>query len=127
MCYKVFLCYSVFKKFFKLLLCFSSVCVEKKFFLCYDNDFLCYKLLPINKVTIFVKKKEENMKNSIFPDPLIELKNVIFRKISPPRPESRRKIYFNKQRFLELYPYRTRYSFRIFLGAVPGTGRKTLW
>ena len=63
--------------------------------------------------------------NTIF-GPLIELKSVIFRKISPPGPGSRRKIYFKQQRFLELYPYLYPVQLPNYLRAVPGTGRKTL-
>ena len=68
------------------------------------------------KMTIF---------NKIF-GPLIKLKSVIFRKISPPGPGSRRKIHFKQQRFLELYPYLYPVQIPNYFGAVPGTGRKNL-
>ena len=50
--------------------------------------------------------------NSIF-GPLIESKSVIFMKILPPGPGSKRKRNFNQQRFLGLYPTRTRSSSQI--------------
>ena len=63
--------------------------------------------------------------NTIF-GPFIELKSVIFRKISPLGPGSRRKIYFKQKIFLELYPYPYPVQLPNYLEAGPGTGRKTL-
>ena len=63
--------------------------------------------------------------NTIF-GPLTELKSVIFRKIFPPGPGSRLEIYCNHESFLELYPCLYSVQLPNYLGAVPGTGRKTL-
>ena len=77
-------------------------------------------------MTIFIKKKKIWKIRSLYPGPLIELKNVILSKIFSPGPGSRWDIYFNHERFLELYPCLYPVQFPNYLGAVPGTGRKTL-